>query len=64
MGRGNEEIEKRKETRKGGRSEGKNEGINSLNADLNPICYLLVLLETHHILHVMRIRFKQKKEGK
>ena len=60
MGRGNEEIEKRKETRKGGKSEGKNEGINLLNAELNPICYLMELLETHHILHVIRIRVKEK----
>jgi len=32
--------------------------FNSLNAELNPICHLLVLLGTHHILHVSRIRFK------
>jgi hypothetical protein len=30
--------------------------INPLNAKLNPICHLLVLLEAHHILHVSRIR--------
>jgi hypothetical protein len=28
------------------------------NAQLNPICHLLALLGTHHILHVRRIRFK------
>jgi hypothetical protein len=26
--------------------------INPLNAKLNPICHLLVLLVAHHILHV------------
>ena len=31
--------------------------INPLNAELNPICYLLALL-AHHFLHVSRIRFK------
>jgi len=60
MGRGNEEIEKRKETRKGGNSEGKNEGINPLYAELNPICYLMELLKSHHILHVIRIGVKEK----
>jgi len=29
--------------------------INSLNAELNPICHLLALLEAHHILHISRI---------
>jgi len=29
--------------------------VNPLNAELNPICHLLVLLEAHHILHVSRI---------
>jgi hypothetical protein len=32
--------------------------VNSLNAELNPICYFLALLEAHHILHVGRIRVK------
>jgi len=32
--------------------------INSLNPELNPICYLLALLGTHHFLHVSRIRVK------
>ena len=32
-----------------------NTSINPLNAELNPICYLLALL-THHFLHVSRIR--------
>ena len=27
-----------------------------LNAELNPICYLLALLGAHHILHISRIR--------
>jgi hypothetical protein len=30
--------------------------FNPLNAELNPICYLLALLEAHRILHVSRIR--------
>jgi hypothetical protein len=30
--------------------------INPLNAELNPICYLLALLGAQHILHVSRIR--------
>jgi len=32
--------------------------INPLNAQLNPICHLLALLEAHHILYVSRIRVK------
>jgi hypothetical protein len=32
--------------------------INTLSTDLNPICHLLALLGTHHILHVSRIRVK------
>ena len=30
--------------------------VNPLNAELNPICYLLALLGPHHFLHVGRIR--------
>jgi hypothetical protein len=30
--------------------------INPLNAELNPICHLLALLGTHHILHFSRIQ--------
>jgi hypothetical protein len=30
--------------------------FNHLNAELNPICHLLALLEAHHIFHVSRIR--------
>ena len=29
-----------------------------LNAELNPICHLLALLEAHLIFHVSRIRIK------
>jgi hypothetical protein len=36
--------------------------INPLNAKLNPICHLLALLETHHILHVSRIRVNRRDE--
>ena len=32
-------------------------GFNTLNAELNPICYLLALL-AHHFLHVSRISVK------
>ena len=35
----------------------KQKEINPLNAELNPICYLLALL-AHHFLHVSRIRVK------
>jgi len=34
------------------------EDFNSLNPELNPICYLLALLGAHHFLHVSRIRVK------
>ena len=37
---------------------GVNVGINPLNAELNPLCYLLALLGAHHFLHVNRIRVK------
>ena len=30
--------------------------FNPLNAELNPICYLLALLRVHYFLHVSRIR--------
>ena len=32
--------------------------LNPLNAELNPVFHLLVLLEAHHILHVSRLRVK------
>ena len=32
--------------------------FNSLNPELNPICYLLALLRAHHFLHVSRIMVK------
>jgi len=32
--------------------------FNTLNPELNPICYLMALLGTHHFLHVSRIRVK------
>ena len=34
--------------------------FNSLKAKLNLTCYLLALLGSHHILHVSRIRVKEK----
>ena len=30
--------------------------FNPLNAELNPICHLLALVGSHHILHVSRVR--------
>jgi hypothetical protein len=33
-----------------------NKMFNPLNADLNPICHLLVLLGAHPILYISRIR--------
>ena len=32
--------------------------VNPLNPELNPVCYLLALLGSHHFLHVRRIRVK------
>jgi len=32
--------------------------LNPLNAELNPICYLLALLGAHHIVNVSSIRVK------
>ena len=37
---------------------GRNKKFNPLNAELNPICYLLALLGAHNFLHVSRIRVK------
>ena len=34
-----------------------NKYCNTVNAELNPICQLLVLLRAQHILHVRRVRF-------
>ena len=40
-------------------ADGRRDGdFNPLNAELNPICYLLALLGAHHFLHVSRIRVK------
>jgi hypothetical protein len=39
------------------------EEINSLDAELNPICHLLALLGAHPILHVSRIRVKERGAG-
>jgi len=36
--------------------------FNPLNAELNPICHLLALLEAHHILHISRIRVNRFKK--
>ena len=32
--------------------------LNTLNAELNPICHLLALLGAHHIFHVSVLRVK------
>ena len=37
--------------------------LNPLNAELNPICYLLALLGAHHFLHVSRIRVNKNAEA-
>jgi hypothetical protein len=34
--------------------------INPLNAELNPICHLLVLLGAHPIFHINRIKVKKR----
>ena len=34
--------------------------FNPLNAELNPICHLLAVLVAHHILHVSRVRVKER----
>jgi len=39
---------------------GFNSGFKGLNTELNPIYHLLALLGAHHILHVNRIRVKDK----
>ena len=33
----------------------------TLNAELNPTCHLLALLGAHHILHVSKIRVKERR---
>jgi len=38
--------------------------VNPLNAELNPSCQLLALLGANHILHVSRIRVKQRIQNK
>jgi hypothetical protein len=43
-------------TQGGGGGEGAS--VNPLNPELNPLCYLLALLEARHFLHVSRIRVK------
>jgi hypothetical protein len=40
------------------------EEFNPLNAELNPICHSLPLLGAHHILHISRVRVKQKRTTK
>jgi len=40
------------------RIQASNECFNPLKPELNPICYLLALLRSHHFLHVSRIRVK------
>jgi hypothetical protein len=34
--------------------------VNTLNAELNPICHLLALLEAHPILHISMIRVNER----
>jgi len=42
-----------------GRAELRDSVFNPLNAELNPICHLLVLLGAHYILHVSGVRVKE-----
>jgi hypothetical protein len=35
--------------------------LNPLNAQLNPICHVLALLESHYILNVSRIMVKERR---
>jgi hypothetical protein len=35
--------------------------LNPLNAKLNPICHLLVLLGAHHIFHISKVRVKERR---
>jgi hypothetical protein len=37
--------------------------VNPLNAELIPVCHLLVLLGAHHILHVSRVRVNGEIKG-
>jgi hypothetical protein len=37
--------------------------FNALNAELNSICHLLVLLKAHPILHISSIRVKYRLVG-
>jgi hypothetical protein len=39
------------------------QSANLLNAKLNPICYLLVLLGAHHIFHASGLRVNAKRKG-
>jgi hypothetical protein len=56
-------IEERiKVTERGGRRRKQPlDDLNPLNAKLNPICNLLALLGDYHILHISRIRVKEKR---
>jgi len=38
-------------------------GLNTLNAELNPICHLLALLGAHRILHVSELRVNLALKG-
>ena len=54
----NTERKADKAGQRGGKTSCVKSDINPLNAELNPICYLLALLGAHHFLHVSRIRVK------
>jgi hypothetical protein len=47
---------------KEGKQEKSNNVFSPLNAKLNPICHLLVLIGAHPILHVSRIRVKKSEK--
>ena len=45
---------------RGGRGKQLLDDLNPLNAELNPICHLLALVGAHHIVHVSRVRVKER----
>jgi len=38
--------------------------LKTVNAELNPICHLLILLGAHHVLYISKIRVKLAKHHK
>jgi hypothetical protein len=61
-GRRSERREKWNEKKRNENKCGTNNRLNLLNAELNPIRYLLALVGARHIDHVSRIRVKGRKK--